>query len=179
MAIVPVTGDPAAQPAGDPPSSIRGSVAAITAACGRHQDSLIEILHRLQERHGHLSSAMLAAVAHDLALPPSRVVGVASFYHLFHQAPPPPHRAGVCLGTACWVRGGPVVLAALEQRLGRRAGASPGPDGWALAAIDCLGACGQAPVLAVDGVLLRQLPLADPAALAARFTAAGLPEGPA
>ncbi|MFM9110523.1 MAG: hypothetical protein ACKOPN_08050 [Prochlorococcaceae cyanobacterium] len=48
-----------------------------------------------------------------------------------------------------------------------------------LAAIDCLGACGQAPVLAVDGVLLRQLPLADPAALAARFTAAGLPEGPA
>lgn len=161
---------------GETSSEASGDVAAIVRSCGRRQDALIEILHRLQEREGHLAPWALAAVARELALPPSRVLGVASFYHLFHLAPPPRHRYGVCLGTACWVRGGSALLAALEQRLARPAGAPPGPDGWALAAIDCLGACGQAPVLAVDGVLLRHLPLSDPTALAARFRAAGLPE---
>ncbi|MEB3266533.1 MAG: NAD(P)H-dependent oxidoreductase subunit E [Cyanobacteriota bacterium] len=158
-------------------SEARSAVAAIVRSCGRRQEALIEILHRLQERNGHLAPWALAAVARELALPPSRVVGVASFYHLFHLAPPPPHHCGVCLGTACWVRGGGALLAALEQRLGRPAGAPPGPDGWALAPIDCLGACGLAPLLVIDGALLRDLPLNDPTALAARFTAAGLPEG--
>ncbi|MEB3349439.1 MAG: NAD(P)H-dependent oxidoreductase subunit E [Cyanobacteriota bacterium] len=144
-------------------------------ACGRRQDALIEILHRLQERKGHLAPEVLAAVARELALPPSRVLGVASFYHLFRLAPPAPHRCVVCLGTACFVRGGPALMAVLERRLGCRAGGPPGAAGWALAAGDCLGACGLAPLVMADGQLLRDLPLADGEALASRFTAAGLP----
>ena len=109
---------------------------------GRCPEALIEILHALQHRQGWLSPPTLAAVARGLALPLSRVQGVASFYHLFALQPPPRHRVGVCLGTACFVRG----ASALQQRLAQ----GLAPD-VVLEQLSCVGACAQGPVLLVDG----------------------------
>lgn len=138
-------------------------------------DSLIEVLHQVQEIHGYLPPEALEQVARGLRLPLSRVRGVASFYHLFRLNAPSAHRCAVCLGTACFVRGGADLAARLESRLGVRLDDSASGGEWALQHVSCLGACGQAPVLVVDGELLTQLPVDAPEALDARLDAAGLP----
>ncbi len=73
--------------------------------------------------------------------PLSDVMGVASFYHLFRLDPPPHHRCVVCRGTACFVRGAEQLETALRQR------------GMAFETASCVGACGQAPVLVLDGAV--------------------------
>jgi len=106
---------------------------------------LIELLHRSQRQNGWLTPAQLQQLADQLALPPSRVWGVASFYNWFALKPPPRHRCEVCLGTACFVRGGAQLLSALQQHLA-------GSD-WAVQPVGCQGACGQGPLLRLDGEL--------------------------
>lgn len=142
---------------------------------GHRADALIEVLHQVQERHGHLPQPLLREVARGLRLPLSRVYGVASFYHLFRLEPPSAHRCAVCLGTACFVRGAGALAELLAARLGTRLDGLPTAGGWSLEAVSCLGACGQAPVLVVDGALLAHPPLHDPPALEAALSAAGLP----
>jgi len=137
-------------------------------------DALIEVLHQVQELYGYLPAAALAQMARELKLPPPRVHGVASFYHLFRLEAPTAHRCAVCLGTACFVKGGGELVARLERRLGLRLDDAAGNGSWALEHVSCLGACGQAPVLVVDGQLEPRLPLDDPAALEARLDALGL-----
>src|SRR5690242_5519007 len=81
----------------------------IDATMKRHHhlpDALIEVLHTAQEIFGHLDHDILLYVARGLKLPPSRVYGVATFYHFFTFHPKGEHTCVVCLGTACYVKGG-------------------------------------------------------------------------
>lgn len=103
--------------------------------------SLIERLHAVQQAHGYLPRAALQQLAVAMERPLSDVMGVASFYHLFRLEPPPVHRCLVCRGTACFVRGAERLEAALRQR------------GVAYETASCVGACGQAPVLVLDGAV--------------------------
>jgi bidirectional [NiFe] hydrogenase diaphorase subunit len=109
-------------------------------------DSLIERLHRVQLLHGYLPREALQQLAISMARPLSDVMGVASFYHLFRLDPPPLHRCVVCRGTACFVRGAERLESALRQR------------GVAFETASCVGACGQAPVLVVDGAVATGQP---------------------
>jgi bidirectional [NiFe] hydrogenase diaphorase subunit len=84
-------------------------------------DALIEVLHKAQELFGYLSTDMLFYIAHSLKLPPSRVFGVATFYHFFSLAPQGEHTCVICLGTACYVKGAAALLAAVEQAAGAKA----------------------------------------------------------
>lgn len=143
---------------------------------GGRADALIEVLHQVQEIHGYLPREALLQVARQLRLPLSRVYGVASFYHLFRLEAPTEHRCAVCLGTACFVKGGADLAAALEQRLGVKLDDPAGNGSWALQHVSCLGACGQAPVLVVDGELMTRLPVDQPEALEARLDAGGMPQ---
>ncbi|NWG20340.1 MAG: bidirectional hydrogenase complex protein HoxE [Chloroflexi bacterium] len=128
----------------------------LEAAMKKHQyrpDALIEVLHRAQELFGYLSTDLLLYIAHSLHLPPSRVYGVATFYHFFSMAPKGQHSCVVCLGTACYVRGSAAILAAAERHLGIKAGTTT-PDGHiSLETARCLGACGIAPTVVVDGTV--------------------------
>ena len=167
---------PEPAPAGRPATA--GGRDPIAQLLHRHRergDALIEVLHRVQELEGYLSASALRQVATGLGLPLSRVYGVASFYHLFRLQPPTPHRCAVCLGTACFVKGGLNLARALERLLGVSLDDAGGDGTWALQHVSCLGACGQAPVLVLDGVLATRLPVDDPDALQRRFAAAGLP----
>src|SRR6476619_3711072 len=69
------------------------------------QDALIEVLHRAQDLFGYLEVPVLRHVARSLKLPPSRVYGVATFYHLFTLQPKGEHTCVICMGTACYVQG--------------------------------------------------------------------------
>lgn len=142
---------------------------------GGRPDALIEVLHQVQDLHGYLPKTALDQVARQLRLPLSRVQGVASFYHLFRLEPPTPHRCAVCLGTACYVNGGVDLARELETRLAVRLDDPLGDGTWALQQVSCLGACGQAPVLVVDGVMATRLAVDHPYRLAQQLDQAGLP----
>lgn len=135
----------------------------------RHQyraDALIEVLHAAQEAFGYLEEDVLAHIAHGLKLPLSRVYGVATFYHLFTLKPSGAHNCVVCMGTACYVKGGNKILDALQETLGIEVGETT-PDGsLSLMAARCLGACGIAPALVYDGVIAGKQ---DPEAAIARI----------
>lgn len=79
-------------------------------------DALIEVLHIAQELFGYLQDDILLYVAQGLKLPPSRVYGVATFYHFFTFAPKGTHTCVVCMGTACYVKGGETLLATVRAR---------------------------------------------------------------
>ena len=128
----------------------------LEATMKRHQyqpDALIEVLHKAQELFGYLSTDLLLYIAHSLKLPPSRVYGVATFYHFFSLAPQGEHSCAVCLGTACYVKGAATLLAAVEQEAGIKAGATTPDDRLSLMTARCVGACGIAPAIVFDGTV--------------------------
>lgn len=115
-------------------------------AMARHHyagSALIEILHTAQQLHGYLAKPLLKAIAHKLRLPPSKVLGVATFYHLFRFAPERAHAAVVCLGTACYTAGAADLMSTVKRRCN--------PDEWTIEAGRCVGSCGLAPVVICDG----------------------------
>ena len=118
----------------------------------RHRpDALIEVLHTAQNIVGYLDHDVLLQVARGLHLPPSRVYGVASFYHLFRFEPRGVHQCTVCLGTACFVKGGASLLSAIEHVSGIHAGQIMADGAISLDTARCVGACGIAPVVIFDG----------------------------
>jgi bidirectional [NiFe] hydrogenase diaphorase subunit len=120
----------------------------------RHQfqhDALIEVLHHAQELFGYLDRDVLYFVAHGLKLPPSKVYGVATFYHFFSLKPQGKHICVVCLGTACYVKGAGAILDAVQGWAGVQSGQTT-PDGeLSLLTARCIGACGIAPATVLDG----------------------------
>jgi bidirectional [NiFe] hydrogenase diaphorase subunit len=118
----------------------------------RHQysgSSLIEVLHAAQQLYGYLSKPLLDMVAHKLRLPPSKVLGVATFYHLFRFEPVKEHSAVVCLGTACYAAGGPGLMSTVKKRCPKAT--------WTVEAGRCVGSCGLAPVVICDGEPLSRV----------------------
>jgi bidirectional [NiFe] hydrogenase diaphorase subunit len=123
------------------------------------QDALIEVLHKAQELFGFLEDDLLLFIAYRLKLPPSRVYGVATFYHFFTLKPKGKHTCVVCMGTACYVKGAARVLVAVEKEAKITAGETT-PDGeLSLLTARCIGACGVAPAVVYDGTVTpRQTP---------------------
>lgn len=121
----------------------------ILARCHYAGSALIEVLHAAQELYGYLSKPLLNGIAHKLRLPPSRVLGVATFYHLFRFEPHKTHVATVCLGTACYAAGAAELMATVRREC---AGGQ-----WSLEAGRCVGSCGLAPIVIRDGEALCRL----------------------
>ena len=125
----------------------------------RHQysgDALIEVLHTAQELFGFLSPPLLKTIAHKLRLPPSRVLGVASFYHFFSLKPKGEHTFTVCLGTACYVAGALGLLETLERRC-CKAGHTTADGKVSVETARCIGSCGLAPAVIYDGGVLARV----------------------
>ncbi len=118
------------------------------------QDALIEILHRASELFGYLETDILLYIAHSLKLPPSRVYGVATFYHLFSLAPKGVHTCVICTGTACYVKGAPAILTNLEQSVHIHPGTTTADGQFSLLTARCLGACGIAPAVVFDNTVV-------------------------
>jgi len=128
-------------------------------AMSRHQysgNALIEVLHTAQELFGFLSPALLKTIAQKLRLPPSRVLGVATFYHFFSLKPKGEHRFVVCIGTACYVAGGLSLIENLERRCAKAGQTTP--DGKvSVETARCIGSCGLAPAVIYDGNVLARV----------------------
>ncbi len=123
------------------------------------QDALIEVLHKAQELFGFLEDDLLLFVAYKLKLPPSRVFGVATFYHFFTLKPQGKHTCVVCLGTACYVKGADKILSAVEECTKIKPGETTPDNQISLLTARCIGACGIAPAVVYDGTVTpRQTP---------------------
>ncbi|MBR3087031.1 MAG: NAD(P)H-dependent oxidoreductase subunit E [Kiritimatiellae bacterium] len=118
----------------------------------RRRGRLIQILHRAQHIFGYLPREVQQHVAGKMGIPESAVSGVVSFYNYFTTKPKGKYVIDVCLGTACYVKGSEGVLRELERVLGVQADTNPTPDGlFSISALRCVGACGLAPVMVVNG----------------------------
>ena len=124
-------------------------------------DALIEVLHTAQESYGFLSDDLLTHVAEQLHLPLSHIYGVATFYHMFSFKPLGDHACTVCMGTACYVKRAAEILAALEAISGLKAGHTSPDNRFSLTTARCLGHCGQAPVLVLDGEVVGRQSIAS------------------
>jgi len=115
------------------------------------RDALIPILQEVQETCGFLSRDAMLRIGRHLELPASKVFGVATFYNQFRFQAPGRHRVQVCRGTACHVKGSAMVLEALCRHLKVQPGQTTKDGLFSLEVVACIGACGLAPVIAVDG----------------------------
>lgn len=115
------------------------------------RDGLLEVLNTAQETFGFLSEDLLIYVSNQLRVPLAKVYGVSTFYHLFTFEPLGDHTCIVCTGTACYVKGSEDILQTLKEKYGIEQGQTT-PDGkFSVSTARCLGSCGLAPVLVVDG----------------------------
>ncbi|MEW6262458.1 MAG: NADH-quinone oxidoreductase subunit NuoE [Thermodesulfobacteriota bacterium] len=116
---------------------------------GRDRGRLIPILQMIQERHQYLPPAALKLVAAHLDLSPSEVYGVATFYNQFRFHPPGRRPIKVCLGTACHVKGGEIILENFERKLEIKDGQTSPDREFSLERVACVGCCALAPVALV------------------------------
>jgi bidirectional [NiFe] hydrogenase diaphorase subunit len=115
------------------------------------KDSLLEVLNAAQEAFGYLSRDLLIYISTQLKVPMSQVYGVATFYHLFTFEPQGEHNCIICKGTACHVKGADRIIEALSEEFEINSGETT-PDGlFSLTIARCLGSCGLAPVIVLDG----------------------------
>ena len=118
---------------------------------GAKRDSLIPILQEVQEACGFLSRESVVRIGKHLGLPASKVYGVATFYNQFRFQPQGKFHVQVCRGTACHVKGSAAILESIKRILGVEAGQTTRDGLFSLEVVACIGACGLAPVMCVNG----------------------------
>ncbi len=118
---------------------------------GYRPDGLIETLHTVQESFGYLDDDALRYVARKLHVAASQVYGVATFYHFFTLKPQGRHVCAVCTGTACYIKGADKLIDEMKKQYDITPGQTT-PDGEiSLVTVRCVGACGLAPAVVLDG----------------------------
>lgn len=119
--------------------------------------SLIEALHTVQDTFGYIDREALIFVSVSLRLPLSKVYGVATFYHYFTLKPQGRHTCVICTGTACYIKGVPALLDALQTQYGVGLGETTADGELSVLSARCVGACGLAPVAVIDGQVAGKL----------------------
>lgn len=125
------------------------------------QGALIPVLHEAQEIFGYLPVEVQERISEGLGVPMSEIYGVVTFYTQFSINPKGKYKIGVCLGTACYVKGSGDIIEKIKEILGIDVGECT-PDGkFSLDATRCIGACGLAPVLTVNDDVYGRLVVDD------------------
>ena len=115
------------------------------------RDCLIPLLQEVQEAQGYLSRDAVIRIGEQLKLPASKVYGVATFYNQFRFEAQGKFHIQVCRGTACHVKGSQGILEALQRELSVEAGQTTRDGIFSLEVVACIGACGLAPVISING----------------------------
>ena len=115
------------------------------------RDNLIPMLQDIQNNEGYLSKESIVEVGSYLNIPSSKIFGVATFYNQFRFQPNGKYHIQVCRGTACHVLGSATVLQELEKQLKVKAGETTRDGLFSIEVVACIGACGLAPVIAING----------------------------
>jgi len=115
------------------------------------RDQLIPLLQEIQDTDGFISKDAIIQVGKHLKIPTSKIYGVATFYNQFRFEPQGKYHVQVCRGTACHVLGSATVLEELEKNLKTKAGKTTKDGLFSIEVVACIGACGLAPVISING----------------------------
>ena len=121
--------------------------------------SLIQVLHHAQGIFGYPPKEVQLYISEKLNIAPAKVYGVVSFYSYFTTEPRGKYKISVCLGTVCFVKGSDKILSEFEKQLGIKAGQTSKDLLFSLDGLRCVGACGLAPVVVVNGKVYGQFKL--------------------
>ena len=124
---------------------------------GKNQANLIPILQEVQMEYGYLSKDNMIRISEYLEISPNEVYGVASFYQQFKFTKPGKHVISVCLGTACFVKGGKVLAETVRTKLDINPGETTEDGLFSFERVACLGCCALAPVVQIDGEVYGQV----------------------
>jgi NADH-quinone oxidoreductase subunit E len=139
---------------------------------------LIPMMQDLQAEYGYLPPEELKTLAAELAVPLSRIYGVAMFYSSFRLSPKGQHEVTLCMGTVCYLKGAPKISEAICSEYQIKPGGTTADRLFTLQAVNCVGACALAPVMVVDGKYYDGV-TPDSALKVLRGLAAGAVEAPA
>jgi NADH:ubiquinone oxidoreductase subunit E len=112
--------------------------------------ALIRVLQEAQIKFGYLPTPVITTISRDLKVPLSEVYGVISFYHFFSMKPKGKYVIQVCMGTSCYVKGADKIMDTLKRDLNLEPGGVTADGRFSLEIVRCLGACGLAPVVAIN-----------------------------
>lgn len=135
-------------------------MAALKSCIDEHRGeagALMPVLHEAQNIFGYLPREVQTVIADGLNVSLAEVYGVATFYSQFSLNPKGKHQVSVCLGTACYVKGSDKVLEEVEKELGIKCGECTPDRSFSIDSCRCVGACGLAPVMIVDGEVYGRL----------------------
>ncbi len=132
--------------------------------------ALIPVLHEVQEVYGYLPIEVQEMVADGLGVSLAEVYGVVSFYAQFSLYPKGDFPIGVCLGTACYVKGSGLILDKIKEILKLEVGECTDDGKFSLEATRCIGACGLAPVFTVNGEVYGRIGADDVADILKKYT---------
>ena len=138
----------------------------------KHKDdkgAIMPVLQEAQEIYGYLPVEVQTMVAEGLNKPLEEVFGVATFYSQFSLKPKGEVAIAVCLGTACYVKGSGDLFKKIEEVLGIEGGGTSSDGKYSLEATRCIGACGLAPVLTVNGTVYGRLGVGDIEGILAQY----------
>ena len=123
----------------------------------RKESNLIQILHMAQAIFGFLPVEVQHFIANQMELSVSKINSVLTFYSFFSTQPKGKYTVSICLGTACYVRGGKEVLNKLRSVLGIDVGATTEDKVFSLSVMRCIGACGLAPAMTINKKVYKQV----------------------
>jgi len=132
-------------------------IAAVIAKYEAKPSNLIMILHAAQGIYGYLSYDVQKFIADKLDMPVAEVSGVVSFYSFFSTKPKGEHTIMVCMGTACYVRGGKKLVDAIQKRLNVEIDGTTEDGKFTLSRARCIGACGLAPAMMIDNTVHKSV----------------------
>jgi NADH:ubiquinone oxidoreductase subunit E len=125
------------------------------------EGELINILHEAQDIFGYLPEELQLFISRKLGISAAKVFGVVTFYSFFTMEPKGKHVISVCMGTACFVKGSEKILNEFRNRLGIKEGSSTKDGMFTIDTLRCVGACGLAPVVIVDGKVFGRVKVED------------------
>lgn len=123
----------------------------------KNESNLIQILHMAQAIFGFLPYEVQSFIAEKMDLPISKVSGVVTFYSFFSTKPKGKYTISICLGTACYVRGGKKIIERLNELLGIDVGETTKDLKFSLQVKRCIGACGLAPAMSINDKVYKRV----------------------
>lgn len=135
------------------------------------EGNLIMILHALQDEYGYVPREVAMELSRELGVRLARIYEVITFYHYFKLVPPGRHNIAMCMGTACYLKGGEGVLEEFKRQLKVEEGETTEDRMFHLEAVRCIGCCGLAPAVVVDGRTYGKIKSSDVAGIIAAVRA--------
>ena len=152
------------------------AVKQITEICNRYKNErtpLMMILSEVQREFGYIPLEVQELISDKTGIPVSDIYGVVTFYSFFSLTPKGKYVVGVCLGTACYVKGAQQVLDKFAELLNIKAGETTADGLFTLEALRCIGACGIAPALTINGKVYPKVAVADVAKIVEEYRSLG------